>query len=122
MGTPVISVLVLQNEMNLLRGEVDSLSETCVTSAQVERVGALTEKDEQEQTTTPVIKTEPKVSCVCGDCMHQIDILLISETHFTAKTHFVLPGYDLYFTNHPDGAAHGGPAIIVKQPWHTMKN
>jgi len=40
--------------------------------------------------------------------------MLISKTHFTAKTHFVVPGYDLCFTNHPDGAAHGGAAIIVK--------
>jgi hypothetical protein len=56
--------------MEVLRGEVDSLSEMCVTSAQVERVGAITDEDEQERTTAPVIKTEPKVSCVCGDCMH----------------------------------------------------
>jgi len=69
-GTAVISVLVLQNQMNLLRGEVNSLSDTCVTSAEVERVSAMTEEDEQELTTTPVIKTEPKLSCACGDCMH----------------------------------------------------
>ena len=69
-GTAVISVLVLQNQMDLLRGELDSRSETRVTTAEVERVSAITEEDEQERTTTPVIKTEPKVSCVCGDCMH----------------------------------------------------
>jgi prenyltransferase beta subunit len=40
--------------------------------------------------------------------------MLISETHFTAKSHFVIPGYDVCFSNHPDGTAHGGAAIIVK--------
>jgi len=69
-GTAVISVLVLQNQMNLPRGAVHSCSDTCVTSAEVERVSAITEEDEQERTTTPVIKTEPKLSCACGDCMH----------------------------------------------------
>jgi len=69
-GTAVISVLVLQNRMEVLRGEVHSFSDTCVTSAEFERVSAVTEENEQERTTTPVIKTEPRVSCVCGDCMH----------------------------------------------------
>ena len=69
-GTAVISVLVLQNQMDLLRGERDSRSETRVTTAEVERVSAITEEDEQERTTTPVIKTEPKVSCVCGLYAH----------------------------------------------------
>jgi hypothetical protein len=45
---------------------------------------------------------------------NQIDILLISETHFTSKNHFTLPGYDVYYTNHPDGTAHGGTAILIK--------
>ena len=40
--------------------------------------------------------------------------MLISESHLTAKTHFVFPSYELCFTNHPDGAAHGGAAIIVR--------
>jgi hypothetical protein len=40
--------------------------------------------------------------------------MLIRETHFTAKTHFVIPGCDLCFTNHPDGTAHGGAAVIIK--------
>ena len=66
----MISVLALQNQMEVLRGEVHSLSDACVTSAEVERVSAVTEEDEEERTTTAVIKTEPKVSCVYGDCMH----------------------------------------------------
>ena len=43
-----------------------------------------------------------------------IDILLLSETHFTSKNHFTIPGYDLCCTNHPDGTAHGGTAILLK--------
>jgi len=48
--------------------------------------------------------------------MHQngVDILFISETHFTTKSHFVIPGYTFYSTNHPDEKAHGGTAILIK--------
>ena len=46
--------------------------------------------------------------------LNQIDTLLISETHFTSKTHFAIPGYNLCSTNHPDDAAHGGTAILIK--------
>lgn len=45
---------------------------------------------------------------------NHIDILLISETHFTQKTHFKIPNYNTYNTNHPDGTAHGGTAILIK--------
>ena len=44
---------------------------------------------------------------------HNIDVLLVSENHFTSKSHFVIPGYSLYNTNHPDGTAHGGSAILI---------
>jgi len=30
------------------------------------------------------------------------------------KNHFTIPGYDLCYTCHPDGTAHGGTAIIIK--------
>ena len=40
--------------------------------------------------------------------------MLISETHFTTKTCFYIPGYKLCHTNHPDGSAYGGTAILVK--------
>lgn len=43
-----------------------------------------------------------------------IDVLLISETHFTNRSYFNIPKYKLYFTNHPDGTAHGGTAILIK--------
>jgi hypothetical protein len=45
---------------------------------------------------------------------NKIDILLISETHFTSKNHFNIPDYDLCFTNHPDGTAHGGESYTHK--------
>jgi exonuclease III len=43
-----------------------------------------------------------------------INILLISETHFTLKNHFTVPGYKICHTNHPDGTAQGGTAILIK--------
>jgi exonuclease III len=46
---------------------------------------------------------------------NKIDILLISETHFTTKSYFKIPHYNVYFTNHPNGAAHAGTALLVKQ-------
>ena len=45
---------------------------------------------------------------------HYLDILLISETHFTDKTYFNIRGYDLIYANHPDGKAHAGSAILIK--------
>jgi hypothetical protein len=67
----VISVVVLQNGMDLLQGALSSASETCVTSTvdgnengiEAERVSDVTKKDDQEPT-IPLIKMEPKVSCV----------------------------------------------------------
>jgi exonuclease III len=44
---------------------------------------------------------------------HNIDVMLISETHFTDKSYLKLPKYTVYHTNHPAGAAHGGTAIII---------
>jgi exonuclease III len=45
---------------------------------------------------------------------HLIDIMLISETHFTDKSHLQIPGHKVYHTNHPDNTAHAGTAIIIK--------
>lgn len=45
---------------------------------------------------------------------HDIDIILISETHFTKKSYLKIPRYNIYDTQHPDGTAHGGTAIIIK--------
>jgi hypothetical protein len=41
--------------------------------------------------------------------IHNIDIMLISETHFTEKSYLKLPNYTVYHTNHP-----AGTAIIIK--------
>lgn len=43
-----------------------------------------------------------------------LDILLISETHFTDKSYLKIPHYNLYHTNHPDNTAHAGTAILIK--------
>lgn len=43
-----------------------------------------------------------------------VDILLISETHFTSKSFFQIKDYDVLIANHPDDRAHGGAAIIIR--------
>jgi hypothetical protein len=59
--------------MHLLKGELGSCSQTCVTSTvdvnevtgvETERVCVIKEEEDQEAMTIPVIKTEPKVSGV----------------------------------------------------------
>lgn len=44
----------------------------------------------------------------------RIDIVLISETHFTNNSYINLPGYYTYRANHPDNTAHAGAAIYIK--------
>jgi exonuclease III len=46
--------------------------------------------------------------------LHNINVMLISETHFTGKSYLKLLNYTVYHTNHPAGTARGGTAIIVK--------
>jgi len=46
--------------------------------------------------------------------MNNIDILLVSETHFTNRPYFNIPYYSIYHTEHPDGTAHGGTAVIIR--------
>lgn len=41
-------------------------------------------------------------------------MFLLSETHFTQKSHCYVPGYKFYQVMHPDGRAHGGSAIFIK--------
>lgn len=43
-----------------------------------------------------------------------IDILLVSETHFTNRSYFFIKGYDLVHTNHPDNRAHAGSCVLIK--------
>jgi hypothetical protein len=45
---------------------------------------------------------------------HNIDILLISKTHFTIKNYSRIPNYAIYITQHPEGKAQGGTAVIIK--------
>jgi len=44
-----------------------------------------------------------------------IDILLISETHFTSRSYIKVPNHIVYNTQHPDETAHGGTAITIRQ-------
>ena len=46
--------------------------------------------------------------------MHKIDIALISETHFTSRTVFRLPRYNVFHSIHPDDTAHVGAAVIIR--------
>lgn len=46
---------------------------------------------------------------------HNIDILLVSETHFTERNYLRIPNYVVYHTKHPDGRAHAGTAVILKK-------
>lgn len=41
--------------------------------------------------------------------------MLVAETHFTAKTYFKIEKYLTYHTNHPDGTAHAGSALLIKE-------
>jgi exonuclease III len=45
---------------------------------------------------------------------NKIDILLVAETHFTDRSVFKIPHYNIYHSNHPDGTAHGGAAILIR--------
>lgn len=53
-----------------------------------------------------------------------IDIMLISETHFTEKNYLKFNGYKLYDTKHPSGKGHGGTAILIKNriKHHELQN
>lgn len=46
---------------------------------------------------------------------HKIDIMLVSETHFTDRSYFKVPNYQCYYTLHPDNTAHGGSAVLIRK-------
>lgn len=46
---------------------------------------------------------------------NNIDIALISETHFSNKNYIKIKGYSSYWTTHPSERARGGTAILIKQ-------
>lgn len=43
----------------------------------------------------------------------KINIALITETHLTKNSNFNIFCYSLYKTDHPDGSAHAGTAILI---------
>ena len=45
---------------------------------------------------------------------NNIDIPLVSETHFTTKSYLKIPYYTIYDTKHLSGKAHGGIAVKVR--------
>ena len=47
--------------------------------------------------------------------IYDIDILLVSETHFTDRSYTKVPNYIIYHTLHLDETAHGVTAIIIRQ-------
>ena len=80
----MISVVVLQNRVDLLNGELGSSDQTRVTSTldgkevtgiEPERVSDISEVADQETTTIPAIKTEPSVCCM----------LVVSVTHISYR-------------------------------------
>ena len=46
--------------------------------------------------------------------INNINVLLVTETHLTSKNYIKIAYYDTYHTEHPDGKAHGGTAIIIQ--------
>ena len=88
LGTAVIFVVVLQNSMDLLKGELGSSTDTCVTSTvdvnevtgvEGERVCVIKEEEDQEARAVPVIKVEPGVSGVpvVSECTFLIGYITI---------------------------------------------
>lgn len=47
--------------------------------------------------------------------IRNIDVCLISETHFTKQSLIKFKGYKIYHTIHPDNSARGGSAVIIKE-------
>lgn len=45
---------------------------------------------------------------------NSIDVLLISESHFTSRSYFKIKEFDLITANHPSNRAHAGSAILIK--------
>ena len=85
LGIAVISVLFLQNHMDLLKGELGSSNKTCVTatldgntetSIECEMFSHVTE---EEATKIPSIKPEPSESCVPLVSVTQISYRIYPE-------------------------------------------
>lgn len=46
---------------------------------------------------------------------HQVDILLISETHFTQRTYFKIAGFITNDTEYPNGNVRGRTAVLISR-------
>jgi len=46
---------------------------------------------------------------------NNIDIILLVETHLTNKNNFQIRVCSFYRTDHPDGKAHGGTGILIRE-------
>lgn len=46
--------------------------------------------------------------------INKIDVLLVTETHFTDRSYFNVNNYSIYCSNHPDNTAHGGCAVLIR--------
>ena len=84
----MISVVVLQNRMDLLKGELGSCNKTCVTSTvdgntvasiEAERVSSVTEEEDQEPMAILAMKTKRNESCVPVVSVTQISYGLYPE-------------------------------------------
>jgi len=45
---------------------------------------------------------------------HNIEIMLVSETHFCSRSYYKLHGYDIHQATHPADRKRGGYAILIK--------
>lgn len=46
--------------------------------------------------------------------LNKVDVCLISEKHFTRESYLKIKEYNMYLATHPQNAARGGSAIIIK--------
>lgn len=47
--------------------------------------------------------------------IQNIDVCLVSETHFTRESYIQIKGYKTYHALHPNNTARGGSAVIIKE-------
>jgi hypothetical protein len=62
----------------------------------------------------PVGSYNTKQSLIVALIDQNIDVCLISETHFTRESYIKLRGFEVYHTIHPSNCASGGSAVIIK--------
>jgi len=63
-----------------------------------------------------IINCSPAHCTVLAQFMNdnETDVMLLAETHLTNKYNFQIRGYMFYNTNHPEGKAHEGTGILIK--------